>query len=99
MTFALGKKAYRICDRCGLRYPYTEMNFEWTNSIVCDKCFEEKHPQLDPVSPSPDAEALKYASPDRKEPLEVTVGNTFPPVQNNLLQAIGIVGQVRVSIT
>lgn len=99
MSFALGKRSYRICDRCGLRYHYTEMNFEWNKSIVCDKCYEDKHPQLDPKAPGPDAEALRYASADRVEPLEVSVGNTFPPLQNNCLQAICSVGQVTVSIT
>jgi hypothetical protein len=41
-------RALAICDRCGLRHLYTDLKREWTGLFVCDNCYEEKHPQLDP---------------------------------------------------
>lgn len=38
--------AWGICDRCGQRYYHRTLKKEWTNLLVCEECFEEKHPQL-----------------------------------------------------
>lgn len=96
MTYAFGSRSWAICDRCGRRVRYTEIQIEWTAARVCDECYEDKHPQLDPQTPPADAEALYDARPDRIEPMEVIVGSTFPSVVNNL-QAITSVGEVTVS--
>lgn len=37
-----------ICDRCGLQYKKVTLKKEWTNKVVCESCYEEKHPQLEP---------------------------------------------------
>lgn len=36
---------YRICDRCGEKKRASETKKEWTGLIVCDPCFETRHPQ------------------------------------------------------
>lgn len=34
-----------ICDRCGKKKKISEVNREWTGFLVCNTCFEERHPQ------------------------------------------------------
>ena len=63
MAFASGKYAKAISDRSGMAFPYNEMVTEWNGSFVHKSEFEAKHPQLEPRKHSPDAEALKNASP------------------------------------
>lgn len=41
-----------LCDRCGLRYPLSELKVEFvlgrpTNLRTCPECYDESHPQLD----------------------------------------------------
>jgi len=33
------------CHRCGVQYPSTEIQKEWTGLLVCGSCFETRHPQ------------------------------------------------------
>jgi hypothetical protein len=35
-----------ICDRCGFRFKASALRKEWTGLMVCDRCWEPKHPQL-----------------------------------------------------
>ena len=48
MAFASGKFSQAICDRCGFQVPYLNLSKEWNGLLVCQECFEPKHPQLDP---------------------------------------------------
>jgi len=58
-------KPLAICDRCGLRYYYADLQKEWTGNYVCDGCFEEKHPQLEPMAKDfSDPKALENPRPD-----------------------------------
>lgn len=34
-----------ICDRCGLRFKAEDLRREWTNLMVCSRCFELRNPQ------------------------------------------------------
>lgn len=34
-----------VCHRCGLQYPSTEIKKEWTGLLVCNSCWEPRHPQ------------------------------------------------------
>jgi hypothetical protein len=48
--FAKGTQALGICDRCGLTYKMSKLNFqrenrEKTNLLVCPECLDEDHPQ------------------------------------------------------
>jgi|TARA_A100000172_G_C3040322_1_gene110205 hypothetical protein len=64
MAYARGKYANAICDRCGFKFPYLSLLTEWDHTRVCPECYEPKHPQLDPVHPPVDAEALHQPRPD-----------------------------------
>jgi hypothetical protein len=79
--YASGKFAYGICDRCGQRFDYLSLRKEWTGFKVCSSCFEPKAPQLEPHAPPSDPQALTEPRVDRREPLEVFVGDgtIFPP--------------------
>ena len=50
-SFASGKYAIAICDRCGFEYPYNELRFEIsdqkrTGFRVCYECLDQDQPQL-----------------------------------------------------
>lgn len=64
MAYAKGTYANAICDRCGFKYPYLSIKTEWDHTRVCSECYEPKHPQLNPVHPPVDAEALWQPRPD-----------------------------------
>ena len=74
MTFASGKFALAICDRCGQQYKYLELQQEWNGLFTCPECFEPKHPQLDPPYHPADPVALQDPRPARQEPVTVYVG-------------------------
>jgi len=73
-TFASGKRALALCDRCGQEYKLKTLreltiNENKTNLLVCPECWEPDHPQnklgrvkvLDPQAlrdPRPDAAEL-----------------------------------------
>jgi len=51
-TYAAGKKALGICDRCGWTYKLKQLmketvNRNVTNLKVCPECLDEDHPQYD----------------------------------------------------
>lgn len=95
MKFATGQYALALCDRCGQQYDYIELRQEWNGLRVCPECFEEKHPQLEPNSVPYEPEALRDPRPDRKEPLEIFVGqNTFPLFTTISIQGISSVGNI-----
>ena len=84
-TFATGKHALAICDRCGQQYKFHQMKKEWNGLMTCPECFEVKHPQLDKKNDVSDAQALPWSRPARQEtdvpqmlelnPLTVTQGS------------------------
>lgn len=73
-TFAAGKYALAICDRCGQQYKFHELKKEWNGLMTCLECYEPKHPQLEPSYHQGDAQALPWARPARQEPMTVYVG-------------------------
>ena len=34
-----------ICDRCGFKLKSYQLRKEWTGLMVCDECFDHRHPQ------------------------------------------------------
>ena len=40
MTYALGKYAKAICDRCGFEYKLSALKEEWNGLKTCPECFE-----------------------------------------------------------
>ena len=62
--FAVGKDAYGISDRSGFRYRLRDMRKEWNGLLVGKDEWEPKHPQLEVVRKTVDAEAIRDARPD-----------------------------------
>lgn len=97
--YASGSKSIAVCDRCGQRYPYTVLKKEWNGFRTCGECWEPKHPQLDPIFPPSEPQALFEPRPDRKEPINVPVGqNIFPFIAHTSTQGVCIQGTVTVRI-
>ena len=109
MTFANGKFALAICDRCGQQYKYHQLQQEWNGLFTCPECFEPKHPQLDPPYHPADPIALRDPRPARQEPVTVNVGapgdsaftsnGMLPSKETRDLNPIVRVGNVTVSIS
>jgi len=62
MSFELGKWKV-VCDRCGFRMKNTDLRLEWTDLRVCQKCWDQKHPQLD-VKGREDKQAPPWVRPE-----------------------------------
>ena len=59
-----------------------------------------KHPQLDPIYPPTEPQAIYEPRPSRIEPMDVPVGQEiFPFIQNTSLQGVMMIGMVTVEIT
>ena len=98
--FAAGSYAIAICDRCGFQYPYTSLKKQWNGFKNCVECWDEKHPQLDPIFPPTEPQALFEPRPSRPESMDVPVGQVvFPPYQEGSLQSIGCIGIVQITVT
>ena len=98
-AYASGARSIAICDRCGLQYRYTELKREWQGLRSCPECWSPKHPQLDPIYPPTEPQALMNPRPDRFEPMSVPVGQEiFPFIQNTSTQVILCVGVVEIVI-
>ena len=74
MTYAVGKYSEAIYDRCGFEVKYLELKEEWNGLLVCQECYEPKHPQLEPAYSSADAEALENPRPQVRLAMTVTAG-------------------------
>ena len=62
--FATGKHAIGMCQRCGFVYPYLTLRKDgYTNALVCNTCYDIKHPAEEPQDVS-DATALRRPAPD-----------------------------------
>ena len=109
MSFASGKFALAICDRCGQQYKSHQLQQEWNGLFTCSECFEPKHPQLDPPYHPADPIAIRDPRPARQEPVTVNVGapgdsaftsdGMLPSKETRDLNPIVRVGNVTVSIS
>ena len=98
--FAIGKQSQAICDRCGFQYDYLQLKKEWTGFKTCIECWETKHPQLDPIYPPTEPQALYEPRPAVKEIMDVPVGDQiFPFIENTTTQMVMQMGIVTVEIT
>jgi hypothetical protein len=107
MTYAAGKHALAICDRCGFSKKYSKLIKEWTGFKVCSECYEPKNPQLNPPRNVADPEALKSPRPPTNLEEQRDIQYSFDPVgfsgdealTINPLRGNGEVGQVEVTTT
>ena len=106
-TFATGKYALALCDRCGQQFKFNQLRQEWNGLKTCPQCFETKHPQLDPSYHSADPQALPWTRPARVEPITVFVGgsgdssfesNGMQPSENSKkLESVFSIGEITIS--
>ena len=68
--YASGRKAWGYSDRSGFRYRLAEMVTEWNGAKVGPDEYEPKHPQLEPIRPGPDPQALFQPRPDQRTETE-----------------------------
>lgn len=72
-AFASGRKAWGICDRCGMRFRLVSLKPETVAGVqldnrVCKSCFDKDHPQLmQGKTPVLDPQALRNPRPDVPE--------------------------------
>ena len=71
-----------ICDRCGFQYKNHQLRKEWTGYMVCDRCFETRHPQ-EFVKARPDQKPLPWTRPEPSHPdvgvaINATTQTTVP---------------------
>jgi len=78
--YAVGKKAYGISDRSGVRYPLSRMRKEWTGLLVGPDEWEPKHPQLQPLKQVVDPQALKDPRPETDLAAQRNIQYGFNPV-------------------
>ena len=85
MSYASGKYALGICDRCGFTYKLHDLKEEvkneaFTNIYTCPTCFDKDHPQLRVGREYiPDPQALYDARPDTGKLASRSIGS-FNPV-------------------
>ena len=81
MTYARGKKAVGLCQRCGFKYAYSTLRRDGdTNLIVCPECYDIEHPAERPI-PTKDSTALYRPAPDldaARSRLILAEGETYP---------------------
>lgn len=64
-----------ICDRCGFKYRQSEIRKEWSGLLVCEICWEPKHPQLS-VRAIREKIAVKNARPRQTDKFDYTESST-----------------------
>lgn len=98
--YANSRLAIAICDRCGFQYPFSYLKKEWNGLRTCIECWEPKHPQIQPIYPPTEPQALFEPRPSRVEPMQVPVGQEiFPLIENISTQGVTQIGIVSVEIT
>lgn len=77
-TYASGKNAIGMCQRCGFVYPYPTLRKDgYTNSLVCSSCYDISHPAERPINVS-DAQALRRPAPDLDAAASRVLGDSRP---------------------
>lgn len=55
-----------LCDRCQRKYKASELRKEWTGWMVCDSCWEPRHPQ-EFLKGRPDKQNVAWTRPEVTE--------------------------------
>jgi hypothetical protein len=71
---------YVQCDRCGLDVLSDIVRKEWNGAVVCDECWESRHPQEFVRAPNENIAAKELVSPEPTDTFtEVTYGDSGVP--------------------
>ena len=89
MSFASGKYAIAICERCGFQYKYLTLKKEWTGFRVCPECYEPKHPQLAPIHNVSAPEALRFPRPNLSPDVVAVAGVVRTIDDNKVMSTTG----------
>jgi len=63
-----------ICDRCGFKYKANQLRKEWTGWMVCDSCWEPRHPQ-EFLRGRDEDENVQWTRPDTDDEVIEIVGD------------------------
>lgn len=55
-----------ICDRCATKFKASELRREWQGFMVCDVCFEPRHPQ-DLIIVRPERRGIPWSRPAQND--------------------------------
>jgi hypothetical protein len=99
MSFARGKYALGICDRCGCAYKLIELRKEVQDGRrmsmkVCSSCFDPDHPQWRTKQNVIDYESLFEPRPDKRESFRSVFGWTPLPLGVECFAELGTVNAV-----
>lgn len=85
-----------ICDSCGKRMKSSHAKHRWDGFIVCDGCFEHRHPQ-DFIRTKPDKQSVPYSRPpqDTFIPISYAIETlTCTPMSSVAIPSIAVCGCV-----
>ncbi len=57
---------YLTCQACGSKMRRSESRIDWMNRVVCDFCFDERHPN-DTYKQRPDRQTVPVSSPEKTD--------------------------------
>ena len=60
-----------LCDRCQKKFYASDLKEEWTGWMVCDSCYEPRHPQ-DFLKGHADNQNVPWTRPDSNSDTDVT---------------------------
>lgn len=62
-----------LCDICGRAYKGSDLRMQWDDALACYRCYDRKHPDLDPII-APIEDSMVYDARPRSTTLtEVNV--------------------------
>jgi len=81
-----------ICDRCGFKFKASDLKKEWTGWMVCDSCWEPRHPQ-EFLRGKEDNSNVPWSRPDSNADTNVTTVDGKSLFTVNCSQPNSIPGQ------
>ena len=51
------------CDQCGRAYKGTDLREQWDGAMTCFRCYDSKHPDLDPIIAPREDPMVSHARP------------------------------------
>ena len=77
-----------LCDRCQTKHKASELREEWTGWMVCDRCWEPRHPQ-EFLRGHPENENVPWTRPDSNANTSVTTVDGASLVSDNYIDTNG----------
>jgi len=77
-----------LCDRCQRVYYASQLREEWTGWMVCDRCWEPRHPQ-EFLRGNPENENVPWTRPDSNANTSVTTVDGASLVSDNYIDTNG----------